>query len=136
MANIRKVQGLFSWIVILSEISHVFCCVLPSIFSILTLFVSMGLIGMTPLWLDGMHEIMHDWEMAIIALSGVIVLLGWGIHHVAEKIDCHDTGCAHGECKPKKKSATRVLRIATTLFVINVAIYVTIHMPSEVAHLH
>ena len=136
MSQIRKVQGFFSWVVILSEVSHVFCCVLPSAFSILTLMVGLGMIGVTPLWMESMHEVMHGWEIPLITFSGVIVLMGWGIHHIAKKIDCHDTGCAHGGCKPKKKNALKILKIATALFVINVVIYVTVHMPTEVTHLH
>ena len=128
MSQVKKLQGFFSWVVILSEVSHVFCCVLPSAFSILTLMVSLGMIGVTPLWMEGMHEMMHDWEIPLINFSGVVVLMGWGIHHIAKKIDCRDTGCMHGKCDTKKKDSLKVLKIATALFVINLAIYGTFHI--------
>lgn len=127
MAQIKKVQGLFSWVVILSECSHVFCCVLPSIFSIVTLLVGVGMIGAMPIWMDGLHQMMHGYEIPLMMASGVVVMLGWGLNYLSNKIDCHDTGCGHGACKPKKKKSERILMAATVLFLINISIYMVVH---------
>ncbi len=124
----KRIQDIFSWVVVASEISHVFCCVLPSIFSIITVLVGMGIIGVTPIWLGGLHEAMHEWEIPLIIMSGVILVLGWTLHFVSKSIDCHDTGCGHEPCTPKKQRTARILKIATLLFVINVAIYSALHM--------
>ncbi len=125
--QVKRIQSAFSWVVVASEMSHIFCCVLPSVFTIISVLIGMGMIGVMPLWLEDMHHVMHAWELPLIATSGVILSLGWGIHIISKKIDCHDTGCAHGSCKPKKNRATRILKIATFLFLMNVMVYFSIH---------
>ncbi|PCI98424.1 MAG: hypothetical protein COB14_07865 [Alphaproteobacteria bacterium] len=129
MTQIKRVQGIFSWVVVLSEVSHVFCCVLPSIFSVLTIFVGMGVIGVMPVWMESTHHVMHDWEIPLIGMSAFILVLGWGLHFISKRIDCHDTGCGHGPCGTKKNKTARTLKIATFLFVINVIIYLSVHSP-------
>ncbi len=127
MTQIKRVQGIFSWVVVLSEVSHVFCCVLPSLFSVLTVFVGMGVIGALPVWMESTHHVMHDWEIPLIGMSAFILVLGWGLHFISKRIDCHDTGCGHGPCGTKKNKTARTLKIATFLFVINVIIYLSVH---------
>ncbi|PCJ99799.1 MAG: hypothetical protein COA45_03000 [Zetaproteobacteria bacterium] len=127
MTQIKRVQGIFSWVVVLSEVSHVFCCVLPSLFSILTVFVGMGVIGVMPLWIDGMHHVMHDWELPLIGMSAFILALGWILHFVSKRMDCRDTGCGHAPCEKQKDKTARTLKIATFLFVINMVIYTSMH---------
>ncbi|MBI1301954.1 MAG: hypothetical protein GC137_09920 [Alphaproteobacteria bacterium] len=121
--QLKRLQNTFSWVVVFSEVSHVFCCVLPTVFSLLTFLVGLGLIGVVPVWMDSMHHIMHDWEFTLIASSGFVLVLGWGLQFLSRRVDCHDTGCGHGPCTPKKHRAGRILTFATILFVINVAIY-------------
>lgn len=125
--QIKKVQGLLSSVVILSEASHVFCCVLPTLFSIMGILVGLGVAGAMPLWLSGVHEMIHEWELPIIISSGMILLLGWTVYHVSEKMDCHDTGCHHPPCGPKKKSVATILKIATLLFIGNIAVFLIFH---------
>lgn len=129
MTQIKRVQGIFSWVVVLSEVSHVFCCVLPSLFSVLTVFVGLGIIGALPVWMESTHHVMHDWEIPLIGMSAFILVLGWGLHFISKRIDCHDTGCGHGPCGTKKNKTARTLKIATFLFVINVVIYLSVHYP-------
>lgn len=129
--QMKRLQGFFSWFVVLSEVSHVFCCVLPSIFSVLTILVGMGILGATPVWMDGAHDAIHAWEVPIITMSGVVLALGWGLHAISKRIDCHDTGCGHEPCGPKKKNTAKILRIATFLFVINMLVYVSVHISQE-----
>ena len=131
MTQIKRVQGLFSWVVVLSELSHIFCCVLPSVFSIVTVLIGMGLVGAMPLWMESTHEFMHDWEIPLITLSGVVLVIGWVLHCVSRRIDCHDTGCGHEPCEPKKNRHAVILKIATFLFIINVAIYFGVHVPQD-----
>lgn len=127
--QMKRLQGIMSWFVVLSEVSHVFCCVLPSVFSILTVLVGMGVLGALPFGLNGMHDVMHDWEIPIILTSAVILMLGWSLQIISKRMDCHDTGCGHEPCEPKKKKTDRILRIATFLFLINVTIYTFVHIP-------
>lgn len=122
-----KLQNTLFAAIIATEASHVFCCVLPTIFSVLSLLAGLGVVGVVPVWLEETHAAMHNWELPIIAMSGVVVAFGWGLHYYSNKIDCHDHGCGHGPCSSKKKTANRILTIATILFFINVAIFAVFH---------
>ncbi len=112
---------------VVSEVSHVFCCIVPTLFTVITFLVGMGLIGAMPMWMDGLHGAMHSYEIPLIITSGFILSLGWGLHLFTEKLDCHDTSCAHGSCKPKKKKALTILKFATILFLANISIFTIFH---------
>ena len=127
----KKTQNVLSGMVILSEVSHVFCCVLPTIFSIASVLAAFGLIGITPVWMDSLHNAMHSYEIPIIISSGVILALGWLVHYYSQKLDCHDDGCCHPPCEPKKDRAHTVLKIGTVLFLFNVAIFLIFHKGLE-----
>ena len=123
----EKIQKSMVWAVILSESSHLFCCVLPTIVSLMGLLAGLGVIVALPSGVLQLHEFLHEWEIPMIAASGVILALGWIAIRYSDKVDCHSTGCAHGACAPKKSRAHLVLKIATVLFVFNVAVYVVVH---------
>ncbi len=120
-------QKSMMWAVVLSEASHIFCCVFPTLFSVVGLLAGLGMVVALPGFMIELHNFLHNWEVPMIALSGAILVLGWVVTLYSEKIDCHDGGCGHGACAPRKKRAHVVLKIATVLFVFNVLIYMTIH---------
>lgn len=122
-----KLKKTLYFTLILSEASHIFCCVLPTVFSVISLLAGLGMVGVIPLWLKDFHELMHHWEVPIIMFSAAILCLGWAIYLYSEDIDCHDHGCVHGPCGPKKKNSSLILKIATVLFLINVLIYGVFH---------
>jgi hypothetical protein len=134
--EMRKTQGFFNWVLIVSETSHIFCCVLPSIFSIISVMIGMGLVGAMPIWMENVHEAMHVWEIPLMVMSGVVVLIGWGLYRLSTRMDCHETGCTHGPCEPKKKNTAVILKIATFLFVVNVMIYVVFHRGADAFGYH
>ncbi len=123
----KKLQTLIGWACITSEISHVFCCGLPMVFSVMSLMSGLGLVATMPSGLNFLHEALHDYEIPMIMASGFILVVGWGLHYIAYRIDCHDTGCVHGSCQPKKNRSARVLIIATGLFVLNISGYFLLH---------
>lgn len=93
--------------------------------------------------MDGLHGALHAYELPIIAGSALVIALGWALHFYAEKIDCHDTGCGHGPCEPQKRKVSKVLKIATFLFFINIVVYFSFHYnmsqniaPAAVEHIH
>lgn len=114
------------WAVLLSESSHVFCCVFPTIFSLIGLLAGAGMVVM-PVSLIHAHEYLHQWELPMIVASGLILGLGWLTVWYSGRIDCHSTGCHHGACAPRKSRAHKVLYVATILFCINVFVYAAIH---------
>ncbi len=123
----NRLHSAINWISITSEISHFFCCGIPIIFSILSLISGMGIIVSMPMGISHLHEAMHDYEVPMIIMSGSIILLGWTLHIVAKRIDCHSTGCGHEPCAPKKKRSSKILIIATGLFALNLAGYFLLH---------
>ncbi len=123
----QKIQKSVVWAVLVSETGHIFCCVLPTIFSILGLLSGLGFVITLPPALDHLHAYLHAYERPMIAASAVVLLLGWGLYAYARKIDCHDTGCVHGACTPKKTYTHRILWAATILFAVNLVIYLIFH---------
>lgn len=117
--------------VLASEISHIFCCVLPILFSLFSLMAGAGMIGALPPVFEQVHAFMHGWEVPMIITSAVIMAMGWGVYYLSKKLDCHDTGCGHGPCEPRKEKAHVILKIASLLFLINVSVYVFLHKPME-----
>ncbi len=129
----QRLQTFINWACVTSEISHVFCCALPTVFSLMGLMAGLGVIAAVPTEFMFIHEAMHDYEMPIIIASGLIILMGWGLHYIAYRIDCRSTGCVHEPCAPKKKRSGKVLMIATVLFLLNVTIYSLVHTPADKA---
>ena len=126
--HMKKMQSTLSWIVVGSQVGHLYCCVLPGIFSIMTLLTGMGLVGALPIWAEELHHVMHDWEKPLLIGSAIVLALGWIIQVVSWRIDCRDTGCAHNEpCAPKKNRSARILVFATILFVVNIVIFFGFH---------
>lgn len=123
----QRIQNFIYWACVTSEISHVFCCGLPMVFSIISLMSGVGLVVTMPAGLAFLHEALHDYEIPMIITSLVILLMGWGLHYISYRIDCRSTGCVHEPCGPKKKSSAKLLIIATSLFILNVTGYILLH---------
>lgn len=125
MEKINK--GLF-WGIIASESIHIFCCALPTLFSILSLLAGFGLIATMPGVIADTHHIIHNYEMPMIVLSGIILALGWGLYSYSKKISCRTQGtCHHEPCAPKKDRTKHFMILATVLFVVNVSVYFVFH---------
>jgi hypothetical protein len=123
---VKKVQTALHWVVVVSAASHVFCCVLPTLFALVSLLTGLGMLSSMPAF-ESIHEIMHDYETHILVFAAVVLFIGWAVQYYSWRIDCHDTGCAHGPCKPKKRKAGKLLLLATALFVINVFVLMLAH---------
>ena len=112
----------------MSELSHVFCCVIPTLVTVLSVFANLGLFILSP---DGIlmhiHNSMHLYEIPVIIFSGAMVALGWIAYMLSREVDCHDTGCGHPPCTPQKTKNSRVLIIATLLFAVNIIIFFGVH---------
>ena len=120
------------WAVIVSESSHIFCCVLPTLFSIVSLMAGAGVISVMPGFMVELHEVMHGYEVPMIIVSAFILAFGWGLHWYSKKVDCHDTGCCHEPCGPKKDKVQMLLIGASLLFLVNVSVYMVFHRGAEV----
>ena len=123
--------------VIASESIHIFCCVLPTVFSVLSLLAGMGMIAVMPGFIDNMHHVIHDYEMPMIITSAIVLAVGWGLYRYSRKIDCHDEGtCSHAPCEPKQDTTKIGLIVATILFVFNVMVYFGLHRAYDDNQMH
>ncbi|MCB1652352.1 MAG: hypothetical protein KDI46_09905 [Alphaproteobacteria bacterium] len=125
--RIQKHQKRLLWAIVASETSHVFCCVLPTLFSLVALLSGFGMVITLPGWLEVLHDELHHYELPMIIFSAAVLALGWGLQMHSWKIDCHDTGCHHGSCKPRKRAASKILIAASVLFTFNVILYFGFH---------
>jgi hypothetical protein len=117
---------------LISETSHIFCCGLPIIFSVVSILSGLGIVSTLPAGWTHLHDFLHHWEAPMIIISGIILALGWGLHHYTEHMGPHDQHkhCCDGQCgtKAQKKNKVHViLKVATVLFVLNVTIYFAYH---------
>ncbi len=126
-----KRQKIIFWTVLFSEAGHVFCCVLPSIFSMFAILVGTGVVSAMPASWVLFHDVMHKYEIPMIAFSAVILAAGWGLYFYSKRIDCHDTGCTHGPCDKKKIKTSTLLSFATLLFAVNITIYLISHVATD-----
>jgi hypothetical protein len=114
--------------VIASESIHIFCCVLPTVFSVISLMAGAGMIAAMPGFIDNAHDIIHDYELPMIVASAVILALGWVLYLYSRRLNCRTEGaCSHEPCTPKKDRTKIVMIAATVLFVFNVAVYFGLH---------
>jgi hypothetical protein len=133
---VERLRKPLIWTIILSETTHIFCCVLPTLFSLASLLVGAGLIAALPPGLERLHGMVHHYEVPLIIFSGVVIALGWLADWGARRIDCHDTGCCHPPCTPVKSRAHVVLKLASVLFVINVIVYFAFHRGTDWMQIH
>jgi len=71
-----------------SEITHLFCCGLPMLFSILSFFSSLGLMASMPTPLEYIHEALHGFEIPLITISATLIIAGWALYFVSKRINC------------------------------------------------
>ena len=123
----QRIQQFVAWAGIIAQLSHVFCCVLPTLFSVMSFLAGVGLLAAMPTGLMALHEAMHSYESPIIIFSGLMIVTGWVLHFIAIGLDCRSTGCGHEPCKPKKKRSEKVLVVASLIFIVNISIYMAWH---------
>jgi len=134
MAMSEKHEKHLFWAIVATETSHIFCCVLPTLFSIASVLVGFGVVATMPGWLETLHDTMHGWEIPMIIMSATVVAIGWGLHYYSLKNDCHDHGCHHEPCGPRKRAASKILVIATILLAFNLMIYFGFHRNYNLEH--
>lgn len=128
-----KVHHVVSWVALLSAFSHVFCCGLPTLVGILSLLTSFGTFSTLLPGFNALHNLLSQYEMALIVFSVAVLMVGWGVQLHADHVDCHDSGCCHPPCDPKKISARRLLWLATVVFILNTGLAVAFHRHDSTA---
>lgn len=118
------------WAFIASESIHIFCCVLPTLFSVLSLLIGVGYISSMPAFMVISHEWIHAYEIPVMITSLAIILLGWGFYAYSRRLDCAQekaSSCCHEPCAPKKDRSHLLLMLASGLFFVNLVIYFAFH---------
>ena len=124
----QRIQKAMFWTIVLSESTHVFCCVLPTLVSILSLVMGMGALSFLPGFILELHEVLHAYEVPMILFSGVTLALGWGLHAYSRRLDCAtDVCCSHEPCAPKKNNTFKIMIVASILFAFNIVVYFVFH---------
>ncbi len=121
MEKIRK--GLMAAI-LLSEVSHLFCCVLPVLAAVASLLVGAGFL---PALAWPLHDLIHRYEVPLIVFSAVIIAAGWGVYLLALRTDCQALGHHEAHCHKVTRKTRTVLVIGTALFLFNLAVYLFLH---------
>lgn len=132
---VEKRKKAVVWAVLLSESMHIFCCVLPTIFTVMSLMAGAGMIAVMPAFVDDLHHLVHDYEVPMIIASGFVLALGWGLHLYSKNIDCSEgqAACSHEPCGPKKDKLQLLMIAATILFAVNVIVYTVFHRGMDAA---
>ena len=120
----EKLRRNIVWLVIASEVSHLFCCVLPTLGAVLSLVVGIGLL---PTGFTVLHEIIHGYEVPAIIFAAVTLGLGWWAYWMAKRTDCHSLGHDEHACHKTTDRSKIYLLIGSALFVMNLTIYFTLH---------
>ncbi len=88
-----------------------------------------GMIATMPGFIEEGHELIHEYEIPMIIVSGIILAIGWGVYAYSRRMNCSSEGstCCHEPCAPKKDRTRLFMILATCLFVINVSVYFIFH---------
>lgn len=124
----RKKKNFILWAIIASESSHIFCCVLPTLFSLLGILTNLGMFAM-PAAFVAFHAQLHAYEFPIVIFSGTVLAFGWALHwHSLRGEECEHGCLHHTDAKHPTVSRTHmILKVATILFVVNVFVFLVIH---------
>lgn len=117
---LKVAKGFSHAMVVITSLSHIFCCGLPVAMSILGVSSALGVVGVTTVW----ESVLHEWETEILMFSGIMLLVGIILQYISYKIDCiEDAGCHHEPCAPKKRTWFYVLLAASLVYLVNVFVF-------------
>jgi hypothetical protein len=128
-----RLQSNIAWTIIAAEATHIFCCVIPTVVTLISVLASFGVVAQLPVALLDLHESLHAYEIPIIGFSGMMLVLGWVLFAISRRIECAKPHCEPHEtvCAPQKKSSKTILMAATLVFLANITVYTLVHVPLE-----
>lgn len=107
---------------IMAICSHLVCCGVPAIVTLLSLISSTAFAGSALLdqmtdWAEGLH-------FAAFVFSTIMVVIAVGSFLLARKRDCVTEGaCHHEPCAPKKTASWKLLAISLLLYSVNLGVF-------------
>lgn len=116
------IQKITSTFLMLTAFGHFFCCVLPLVATFTSLAATAGLVAIN----SPMIQWFESHEVQIFIIAGLMILVSGIIQFVSEKIDCHDTGCVHEPCAPKKNWSHKLFVASTILYSVNLVVFLSL----------
>ena len=104
--------------VIAAGLSHVFCCVLPAVLSILSISTVFGASTTTVLnfeWFEAIEEQVLIFSGVVLFISGLAQLVSW-------RVKCNASVCCHEPCEKRKNWAMRLFIFATVIYLFNLIV--------------
>ncbi len=117
MADIRKVTSAMA---IVTLLPHLFCCVIPLVMSVVGFGASLGLFTLN----SSGFEWLIEYEPHMMAVAGVMLLVGAAVQLISWRIDCRKEYCTHEPCEPKKKRSLNLFYLASALYVVSLLIHI------------
>lgn len=126
MQNMRRT---FYWTILASELSHIFCCVLPVLLSLISIFSLYGAMNAVPGFIWSAHDFMHHWEPVILVVSALLLLSGWGLWAQQKQVSHPTHSCQTSNCDEAKslRKMRLMLLVTSGLFAVNFSVYALIH---------
>jgi len=112
----QKSQKFAFYVILASLLSHIFCCGLPFLASLL----SIGGSFFAGLSNAGIFEFFESYEVPILIFSASTLVLTGVFLIVSQKINCNEDVCEHKPCSTRKSSNLKLYLVAVGLFIINI----------------
>jgi len=123
----QRISKLANHLALFTALSHILCCGLPLLASIL----SIGAVTGSAFGVASLHDKMHAYELHILIFSGAMLVFSGVSLLIARRIDCvKDGGCSHQPCAPKKNLSFKIFLVACFIFILNLAFYAS-HMDHD-----
>lgn len=107
----NTVKNVTTGFVVLAELAHIFCCLLPVSIAVMSVGGQIGLGGMFLTY----HDVIHSYEIPILVGSGLVLAIGLALHYVSHRIEHPST-----RYRPSK-----LMTLAIILFAANVTFYIS-----------
>ena len=114
-------KTLSTFFVIMGSLMHIFCCGLPLLLSITSFATTLGISSLSIFEVGWFEPI----ENYVLIIMGLMLALTYFVNRSSKKLDCTEDGsCTHPPCDEKKDISGYLLKIATVLYLVNIAIFV------------
>ncbi len=119
----KKLERRTFFVTALSLLPHLLCCGIPAIAALVSLGTTIGLSA--ALLANPFYQMIDQFHPYLIGVAITGVLLSGIFNLIAYRVNCRETACTHGSCKPKKIKSFRIFLISLTLLIVDLAWFAT-----------
>jgi hypothetical protein len=114
-----------AWAVVVSALSHIFCCGIPFVVALLNIAGGLGFLSVIMPASLKFHALLEAWEIPMLLFSALMLIGGWILHIQSTKIKgCKAHLCCHHDEDHKKNFNHWIMIAATILFAVNILVLV------------